>query len=192
MGNIIYPEDFLASSLRSGEDYEITINLGRSIHEALFRNKISLLNTQFVTPARIAFTAIYAPDQIILNYAQSSYGMYITQREVIDKVLLVFDNYFPTIDWDLSEGETGREPLIPEELDPEKEKSMIKDVVEKVVLELTEFLKGLARKVGLDPDNPTHLKILAGIIAASVALVVVIIFLVFMRPYVVIASEARK
>lgn len=191
MSNITSPVDFLNSYIRSGTDYQIDIDLTRDLPEPLFRNYISQLNTQFVVPARIAFVAYQTPSGVHFAYAQYTQGLFYTQKVVIDKILLIFSNYFPSVDWGTSEGETDEDPIIPEEGKKEPLPTDVswwdsfKEYFTVICAQGFWWFKKAPSIKGWFEENKTSLLIVAGII-------IIIVVLVYSRPYVILAGKVVK
>lgn len=111
--SIVYVDDFLNSSLTPLSLYQLRISLGVEISETAFRNVISTLNTEFVSP-RVAFSALWTTKELTIYYSTSDWQPVISQREIVSGLMDGFDYYFPSILYQESTGEIfGAVPLIP-------------------------------------------------------------------------------
>lgn len=108
--SITYPTDFLQSSLRPGELYQLVIGLGLDIAESDFRSIVQNLNRQFVSP-RVIFSAVLQGKETKVSYSTADYGM--SQREIVTSLTEAFSAYGPEIIFEESPGEVPQGiPLI--------------------------------------------------------------------------------
>ena len=117
MPNITIPSDFLASNLRTGVLYELVVSLGVEITEIRFRDIISELNVQFITP-RVIFSSLWNPKQLTVYYSTDGQLPAISQKEVVFALMSAFDNYGPSILYEESGEIPGAVPLLTPKKDP--------------------------------------------------------------------------
>lgn len=189
MSNIIYTSDFLASSLRPGVLYELVISLAVEISEIAFKNIITQLNLQFISP-RVVFSGLHGPE-LTIYYSTSDSFPAISQQEIVFALMTAFDDYSPSILYEESPGEIpGGVPLIPVKatepralFSPEWIEEGAKELWQSTKQGYEDFIEAVSEKTGLPKWSVPY------ILGGSAITAILVILYVKTKPVLVIKTK---